>query len=90
MECPLTELKAAHPTKEWRVPRILYQVWESNRLWPRYTVPKDPLRCNDSIHEVTTQYYQDLIMRIKDAMAIIILDYVAHTAMALPSETVVR
>ena len=50
-------------------------------------VPKDSLRCNDSIHEVTTQCGQDSTMRIKDDLAFIVLDYAARAAMAQPSKT---
>ena len=52
-------------------------------------VPKDPRRCTDSTHEVTTQRNQDSTIRIKDDFAFIIRDYeaLARAAMARPSET---
>ena len=50
-------------------------------------VPNDPLRCYDSIQEVTTQCYQDSTMIIKEDFAFIIQEYAARAAMARPSET---
>ena len=43
-------------------------------------VPEETLRCNDSIHEVTTQCVQESKMTIKDDFAFIIRDHTERVA----------